>query len=566
MRRLLCVHRASKGNLITFAALAIMAPTGTLAFMQYRSLVDLESKSKVAIQENLRQTLQSVARAAQGDMQVLARETLAPLGSLSRAPGDLQRQFALAAHLHPEIDQLFVFSACSCSVEDRFALLYSPGALRRVSGPQLGQDADVQRILDAYRSALALRPPAGSTRELLFWQESCSLPNEGTQSFFYVFNPMQNTDVAGLILNSHYVRKEYLARLIPSILQASETKSSGPDLAVGVFDEKQNEIYTSASGPKNYPIKLAFGPVFPNWDLAAAYRGSSVEGLARASFEKSLLLTSFVLCLLLLGVFLTLRAASREMGLAEAKSNFVSNVSHELKTPLALIRLFAETLELGRVKDGQQAQEFLRTINRETRRLTQLINNILDFSKIEAGRKEYRFVSSDVAEVVAAVLGTYEYQIREGGFELSTRIDHRLPMVRIDPEAVSQTVLNLLNNAIKYSEERKKLEVVVEARDGHIAIEVADHGIGIPRSEQRKIFEKFYRVNTGLVHNTKGSGLGLALVKFIVQAHGGQILVDSAPGKGSRFTILIPITQTHPAPDKAVVEIRGYPLEEGSHH
>jgi signal transduction histidine kinase len=313
-------------------------------------------------------------------------------------------------------------------------------------------------------------------------------------------------------------------------------------------------------------MKVAFAPVFPNWDLSAAYRGSSIEGLARASFEKSLLLTAFVLGLLLLGIILTLRAASREMRLAEAKSSFVSNVSHELKTPLALIRLFSETLELGRVKDNQQAQEFLRTISSETRRLTQLINNILDFSKIEAGRKEYRFVSCNVAEVVEEVLRTYEYQITGGGFELSTRIDRRLPMALIDSEAMSQAVLNLLNNAIKYSEGVKKIDVVVEARDAHIAIEIADQGIGIPRSEQRKIFEKFYRVNTGLVHNTKGSGLGLALVKHIVEAHRGQILVNSAPGKGSRFTILIPIANTEAALQKAVVDIRGYPLEEGSHH
>jgi len=566
MRHLRWVHRASNRKLIALAALAIMAPTGTLAFMQYRSLVDLESKTRVAIQENLRQTLQSIARAAQGDMQALARETLTPLGSVPQSPWDLNREFALAAHSHPEVDQLFVFSACSCTVEDRFALLYSSGALRRVSGPQLGKDADVQRIQDAYRSALALRPPADSTREFLFWQESCSLPNEGTHSFFYIFYPLKNTNVAGLSLNPQYVQKEYLARLIPGLLHGSGGKPSGSDLAVAVFDVRGNEIYTNAPGIKNHQMKMAFAPAFPNWDLSAAYQGSSIEGLARASFEKSLLLTAFVLSLLLLGIVLTLRAASREMSLAEAKSSFVSNVSHELKTPLALIRLFAETLELGRVKDNQQAQEFLRTINNETRRLTQLINNILDFSKIEAGGKEYRFVSCDVAEAVEAVLRTYEYQITSGGFEVSTRIDHHLPMALIDSEAVSQAVLNLLNNAIKYSEGVKKIEVVVEARDAHIAIEVADHGIGIPRAEQQKIFEKFYRVNTGLVHNTKGSGLGLALVKYIVSAHGGQIVVDSAPGKGSRFTILIPLSKADTALQKAVVEIRGFPLEEGSHH
>jgi signal transduction histidine kinase len=327
-------------------------------------------------------------------------------------------------------------------------------------------------------------------------------------------------------------------------------------LAIGVFDEKQNQIYANASGVKNYQVKMAFAPVFPNWDLAAAYRGSSIESVAQASFEKSLLLTAFVLFLLLVGITLTLRAASREMSLAAAKSSFVSNVSHELKTPLALIRLYAETLELGRVRDDQQAKDFLRTINGETRRLTQLINNILDFSKIEAGRREYRFVSSDVAEVVEAVLHTYEFQLRDSGFEVSTRIDHGLPMVSIDQEAVSQAVLNLLNNATKYSEDTKKIEVAVAAKDSHIVIEVADHGIGIPHSDQQKIFDKFYRVSTALVHNTKGSGLGLALVRHVVEAHGGKVLVDSEPGRGSRFTILIPIPKTESVPKKAAVGIR----------
>ncbi len=566
MRYLLWGGRPSKRNLITLAAVAIVLPTGALAFMQYQSLVDLKGKTKIAIEENLRQTLQSVARNAQGDMQTLARETLAPLGSLSRSPEDLKHTLGRASQLHPEVDQFFLFSTCSCKVENRFALLYSSEKLRRVSGPQLGADADVGRILDAYRSSLALRPPAESTRELLFWQQTCSVPNEASHSFFYVFYPLKNTDVAGLILNPQYVRKEYLNRLIPGLLRGSGTKGSESGLAVSVFDEKQNQIYANASGVKNYQVKMAFAPVFPNWDLAATYRGSSIQSVAQASFEKSLLLTAVVLCLLLVGIILTLRAASREMSLAAAKSRFVSNVSHELKTPLALIRLYAETLELDRVKDEQQGKDFLRTINGETRRLTQLINNILDFSKIEAGRKEYRFVSSDVAEIVETVLRTYEYQLRDAGFEVSTRIDQGLPMVAIDAEAISQAVVNLLNNATKYSEDAKKIEVAVAARDSHIAIEVADHGIGILRSEQQKIFEKFYRVSTTLVHNTKGSGLGLALVKHVVEAHGGRVVVDSELGRGSRFTILIPIPKTESAPKKAAAEIRGYPVEEGSHH
>jgi signal transduction histidine kinase len=144
--------------------------------------------------------------------------------------------------------------------------------------------------------------------------------------------------------------------------------------------------------------------------------------------------------------------------------------------------------------------------------------------------------------VVEEVIRSYEYQIVNSGFELNAYIEHDLPPVLIDRDAISQAVLNLVNNAVKYSDEHKEIVVQVRSQDRFIAIEVADKGIGIPRSEQEKIFEKFYRVSTGLVHNTKGSGLGLALVKHIVEAHDGKILVDSTPGKGSRFTLLIPVS------------------------
>jgi signal transduction histidine kinase len=228
------------------------------------------------------------------------------------------------------------------------------------------------------------------------------------------------------------------------------------------------------------------------------------------------------------------------MKLAQAKSTFVSNVSHELKTPLALIRLFAETLELGRVKNAEKAREYYRIINQESRRLTRLINNILDFARIEEGRKEYRFAATDVAEVVEEVLKSYEYQIARAGFDLRTEIAPELPSVMLDRDAISQAALNLLNNAVKYSTEVKRITVRVTAREDGVAIEVADCGVGIPPAEQEKIFEKFYRVGAGLTHDTKGSGLGLALVKHIVEAHRGRITVESAPGKGSKFTILLP--------------------------
>lgn len=155
-------------------------------------------------------------------------------------------------------------------------------------------------------------------------------------------------------------------------------------------------------------------------------------------------------------------------------------------------------------------------------------------------RKEYQFEETDVAAVVQEVVDTYRYPLQNAGFEIVTDIEPNLPAVKIDPDAMSQAVLNLINNAVKYSDEIKRVEVRVRSAGSHVAVEVADHGVGIPASEQRKIFEKFYRISTGLVHDRKGSGLGLALVEHIVKAHRGEIRVESTIGKGSRFTVLIP--------------------------
>jgi signal transduction histidine kinase len=240
------------------------------------------------------------------------------------------------------------------------------------------------------------------------------------------------------------------------------------------------------------------------------------------------------------GLGLTYRNVSKEIALARLKSDFVSNVSHELRTPLALIRLYAETLEMGRLKSSEKYQEYYQIIRKESERLTSLINNILDFSRIEAGRKEYDFRQTDLRELVSNTIESYRYQIEQHGFTLEERIDP-VPPLRVDREAMARSLVNLVNNALKYSQDRKYIGVNLYRENGSVKLEVIDHGIGIPDQEQSKIFEKFYRVGDPLVHNTKGSGLGLSLVRHIVEAHGGDVHVDSAPGRGSKFTIALPL-------------------------
>jgi two-component system phosphate regulon sensor histidine kinase PhoR len=259
---------------------------------------------------------------------------------------------------------------------------------------------------------------------------------------------------------------------------------------------------------------------------------------------------------------LALRIASREMKLSRMKNEFVSNVSHELRTPLASIRVFGEFLRLGRFDGADKAREYGDYIETESRRLTQLVNNILDFAGIESGRKTYRFERCDVREVVCQTLKTFEVRLRQSGFDIHVEgADVPLPPARIDAGAIAQSLSNLLDNAVKYSRDAGEITVSLRRQDDFIVIAVRDHGIGIPRDEQRKIFDRFHRVSTGLVHDVKGSGLGLAIVRHIVEAHRGRVTVESRPDEGSTFSIHLPVEPPEPTALAAPAGPRERPSE-----
>ena len=314
----------------------------------------------------------------------------------------------------------------------------------------------------------------------------------------------------------------------PAVMMVHARSESSVLAASSGWDEGMPEVERNMEG------------AFPDLTLAIKLRGTTLATLGQHFVRTSFLILGGLALLLAGGIVLIHRNVAKEMALARLKSDFVSNVSHELRTPLSLIRLYAETLELGRLSSPEKCQEYYRIIREESERLSGLINNILDFSRIEAGRKEYDFRETDMRELVRSTLESYRYQIEQNGFAFEERIAEDVPPMRVDREAVSRSLLNLVNNALKYSQDRKYIGVNLYRHNGSVKLEVIDHGIGIPDQEQHKIFEKFYRVGDPLVHNTKGSGLGLALVRHIAQAHGGEVSVDSAPGEGSKFTITLP--------------------------
>jgi len=358
--------------------------------------------------------------------------------------------------------------------------------------------------------------------------------------------PKDRVAIGLVSFDEDYLRKNFFPTVIKDTLtsKSSVLRSDANPPAMMIHPTKDpNPWVASSNWDGGKPeVERNFGDVLGQGFVAGIkYPGTTIADIGSRFLRYNYTVLGALSLLMIGGILLTYRNISREMKLARLKSDFVANVSHELRTPLALIRLYAETLELGRLKEKEKYQEYFRIIREESERLTALINNILDFSRIEAGRKEYEFKETNLAELVRSTLDSYRFQIEQNGFAFEENISSDIPPVVVDREAIARSLLNLVNNALKYSKERKYIGVSLYRANGSVALEVRDRGIGIAPAEQEKIFEKFYRCGDPLVHNIKGSGLGLSLVRHIARAHGGDVSVESAPEKGSTFIIVLPL-------------------------
>jgi signal transduction histidine kinase len=255
------------------------------------------------------------------------------------------------------------------------------------------------------------------------------------------------------------------------------------------------------------------------------------------------------------GLFAAWRSFRRQQQLNELKTNFVSSVSHELRAPIASVRLMAENLERGKISEPAKQGEYFRFIVQECRRLSSLIENVLDFSRIEQGRKQYEFEPTNLVALVETTVKLMEPYAAEKGVALrleTFNIQQRTSNIElnVDGRAIQQALVNLIDNAVKHSAKGETVSVEIETKNGGadtlnpqpstLNLSVADHGPGIPAAEQEKIFERFYRLGSELRRETQGVGIGLSVVKHIVEAHGGHVRVQSEVGKGSRFTIELP--------------------------
>ena len=340
--------------------------------------------------------------------------------------------------------------------------------------------------------------------------------------------------IVGMVIDP----KEFTYRILSPKLQDAAQQ----EFLISVFNTAENFQFNSSKDFRIQEVQQAKDLwIFPEYQLGISLIGQTIEDLVQQRALTNILLIGLLTVVLILGVWIVYRNIKKEVELAQIKSEFVSNVSHELRTPLSLISMFSETLEMDRVKTKEKKKEYYSIISNEANRLSKIVNSILNFSKMEAGKRQFNFVESYLNDVVENVYRSYKFHLEQKGFALEIQKDETIPIIKIDEEAVSEAIVNLVDNAVKYSDDRKKISVRTFRENNYAVIEVEDEGIGIPEKDQKKIFEKFFRVSSGNVHNVKGSGIGLSIVKYIVDAHNGKIELFSEVGKGSKFRLLFPM-------------------------
>ena len=526
------MRRLFRRSMIWFLPVVII-PLGALLVMQYRFLQELEQKSVSAERNWQRNAIESVAadvderfRRDAASALTLTHVQLVSVATLGKhfrshpVPG-VRRYFAVEFHGNHYTGQLFDANGMEVTSDwgetEAVKLATMPWHMaykwERVVHPQLQTDERDRghRII--------LRPVVDAS--------------------------MRVVGVAGVMLDAKLAQAK-VTNIATSLFRNRHPARSmnirvGPDLQM------------RAARGRDF-ISQPLGFVFTDWRVGIRDACASPEELAAYQFRNNLWWTGGAFVVLLGAIGLAGGSVARQMRLSQMKSDFVSNVSHELRTPLSSIRVFGEYMRLGRVTKAEKIQQYGEYIEAESRRLTQLINNILDFSKIESAEKKYRFCPTDVVDLVEQTVAGFEMPLRDAGVAITFAFQGpRPPLLPLDKDALAQVLMNLLDNAVKYSNGNKSIEVTLRTSGDEVAIAVRDHGIGSAAAERKKIFEKFYRVGSGLVHDVKGSGLGLSIVEHVAKAHGGHVEVESTVGEGSTFTIVLPIRASAEGSDMRTV-------------
>ena len=408
--------------------------------------------------------------------------------------------------------------------------------LRLVRPQELDNEAQWSALMPATAEFAVLTKDEDEGMVARFVQDKLDL-------IFWLRPPEARTFIFGCLVEAADLRD-----LWPALL-ADHATTGEPARIIALLDDKARPISTTPAGATALDWKSPFvaseiGELIPHWE-AAIYlaRPTALADSARGLHRTFAFLVAGAVALIALGGWLVAADVRRQLALAQQKTDFVSNVSHELKTPLTSIRMFAELMH-DRPQPLEKQNQYLRIITVESERLTRLINNVLDFAKLGRNQRHFEKKHLDLHELITRVWESHEMHLRDAGFTTEWIAAPAPYPVLGDDDALAQILVNLLSNAEKYSTERKDIQLHTWLEDGSIKVSVLDRGTGVPTSDARKIFEAFYRAHDSLSSGIQGSGLGLTLARQIAQAHGGELAYEPREGGGSRFTLSLPIHPT----------------------
>ena len=547
-------------------AVAVAIPVAVLFYFQFRSLNAIEETSSVVLRQLSADSADSLTRNVDEELKAPYIGVMLRVFQGRAEPLDLpfiDEVFAEGLERMTFVDEFYVWSSVG-GVRPSELLVYDRSSPSRPSSERFRRDLALERQL-----VPRLRELSAHRRAIVSMQETIEGRPHYVQAQLRFRDPAtreQMSSFVGLSVDSERLRTAYFPSLLRAQLAGIQQPTGFPPLVATLLDEAGRVIVDSGPEPtRQYIDERQFPLVFFDkellqyaaplethrelWRIRVGYGNQSIEEIVAASTRPQKALLVMLALTLGCGVFFVSRAAAREVRVAELKSNFVSSVSHDLKTPLALIQLFAETLELGRLKSSERAGEYYRIINSEARKLTRLIDNILDFSKMEAGLRPYKVGRQDLGEMTQRVVTALQSQFTQNQFDVRFEQRDPVPAVLVDADAVTQAIENLLTNAMKYSGNSREILVRVGVEGRFACVSVTDRGIGIPRRHQRRIFRKFYRIETDAKTGPQGCGLGLAIVEHTMRGHGGHVRVESEPDRGSTFTLCFPIPSgaTHEA-------------------
>lgn len=375
----------------------------------------------------------------------------------------------------------------------------------------------------------------------------------------FIYDEAERRDLRGFVgflTDAEHLRQHYFRDL--AFLWTPNKNRDFPALAISILDEEGAEVsrlgrslMDDFAAEAQFPFLffdidlfeslLPLRPDVHYWTVRIGYEAGGIPSLAHQETMQQRWAWLLVCLVAVVGIVLTARATARDMLLADMKSQFVAGVSHDLKTPLTKIQLFADTLESGRVRSPEKAKGYYRVISAQARKLSIMIGELLDFSKIETGFREYPLEELDLCAVLRSSLEMFEDELSSGRFLVEVNTPNSEVPVLANAEGLQQLFSNLISNTLKYSPTDRFLRVALSTANQWARIELTDHGIGIPRSEQQKIFGKFYRGKGALAMAPTGSGIGLAIAENVVNAHEGTLSVNSVPGEGSTFIVELPL-------------------------